>query len=144
MIGKELGHYRIIEPLGKGGMGEVFRARDTRLDRDVALKILPADSGADPAHRKRFEREAKLIASLNHPNIVTIHAVEEIETPTGTVQFLAMEVIEGKTLAEEFSTGRLSLARFFEIAIPLADAVSVAHDKGIVHHCRLRLPRAQP
>ena len=129
MIGKTLGHYKIVASLGKGGMGEVYRARDTRLDRDVALKILPADSGADPERGKRFEREAKLIASLNHPNIVTIHAVEEIDG----VHFLAMEVIEGKTLADIVPDGGLPLARIFEIAIPLTDALSCAHGKGITH-----------
>jgi len=129
MTGKELGHYRIIEPLGKGGMGEVYRARDTRLDRDVALKILPAESGSDPSHGKRFQREAKLIASLNHPNIVTIHAVEDI----GGVQFLAMELIEGPTLAEVIPDAGLPLERIFEIAIPLADALSCAHNKDITH-----------
>jgi len=133
MIGKELGHYRIIEALGKGGMGEVYRARDTRLDRDVALKILPADSGAEPSRSKRFEREAKLIASLNHPNIVTIHAVEEIATSTGSVQFLVMEVVEGKTLSNIIPPDGLPLERIFEIAIPLTDALSSAHGKGITH-----------
>ena len=129
MIGKTLGHYKIVASLGKGGMGEVYRARDTRLDRDVALKILPAESGADPERGKRFQREAKLIASLNHPNIVTIHAVEEIDG----VHFLAMEVIEGKTLADIVPDGGLPLARIFEIAIPLTDALSCAHGKGITH-----------
>jgi serine/threonine protein kinase len=129
MIGKTLGHYKIVASLGKGGMGEVYRARDTRLDRDVALKILPAESGAHPERGKRFQREAKLIASLNHPNIVTIHAVEEIDG----VHFLAMEVIEGKTLADIVPDGGLPLARIFEIAIPLTDALSCAHGKGITH-----------
>jgi serine/threonine protein kinase len=129
MIGKVLGQYRIVESLGKGGMGEVYRARDTRLDRDVALKVLPADAGDDPARGKRFEREAKLIASLNHPNIVTVYAVEEIDG----VRFLAMEVVEGKTLDEVIPAGGLPLDLFFEIAIPLADALSSAHAKGITH-----------
>lgn len=91
MIGKQLAHYRIVDSLGRGGMGELFVAEDTRLNRKVALKLLPADMAADPDRRARFEREAKAIAALNHPNIVTIHSVEEVEG----LHFITMELVEG-------------------------------------------------
>jgi Tol biopolymer transport system component len=129
LIGRKLGHYEVTAPLGRGGMGEVYRARDTRLGREVALKVLPADSADDPARRSRFEREARLVASLNHPNVVGIHAVEEIDG----VRFLAMELVEGRTLAHEIPAEGLPLERFFEIAIPLADALASAHARGITH-----------
>ena len=118
--GSSLAHYEILEQLGAGGTGEVYRARDTRLDRDVALKVLPADSARDPEHRQRFEREAKAVAALKHPNIVTIHSVEEVDG----VHFLTMELVEGQTLAEILPANGLPLDRFFEVAIPLTDAVS--------------------
>ncbi len=91
MVGKTLGHYEILEPLGKGGMGEVYRARDTRLDRDVAIKVLPEDFATDQERLGRFEREAKTVAALDHPNIVTVHSVEEVEG----VHFITMQLVEG-------------------------------------------------
>src|SRR4029077_10877417 len=94
MIGRTLGHYRITTSIGAGGMGEVYRATDTKLGRDVALKVLPADVASDPERLERFQREAKALAALDHPNIVTIHSVEE----TGAVHFLTMQLVEGQSL----------------------------------------------
>ncbi|MGH9440929.1 MAG: protein kinase domain-containing protein, partial [Thermoanaerobaculia bacterium] len=127
--GTRFGPYEILSPLGAGGMGEVYRARDSRLRRDVAIKVLPEQVAGNPELLARFEREARSLAAVNHPNIVTIYAVEEAEG----IQFLAMELVEGKTLDLAIPSGGLSLARFFEIAAPLADALSAAHERGIVH-----------
>ena len=110
-------------------MGEVYRARDTKLGRDVAVKVLPQSVSADPERLARFEREARALASLNHPNIVTVYSVEE----SGEVRLLAMELVEGSTLDLAIPAGGLPLSRFSEIAIPLADALSAAHERGIVH-----------
>jgi serine/threonine protein kinase/Flp pilus assembly protein TadD len=129
LIGRSLGHYRITAAIGAGGMGEVYRATDTKLGRDVAIKMLPAAVAQDPERLARFEREARSLASLNHPNIVTIFSVEE----DGGSRFLAMELVEGETLDTLLAAGGLPLARFFEIAVPLADALSAAHERGIVH-----------
>jgi len=129
MIGKTLAHYKITALLGKGGMGEVYRARDTRLDRDVALKILPADVAADPERLQRFRREAKTVAGLNHPHIVTLHSVEE---DAGT-HFLTMELVEGRGLDRILPPEGLPLPRFFEIGTAVADALAAAHGKGIIH-----------
>lgn len=128
MIGSRLGHYEVLEKLGQGGMGEVYRARDTRLDRDVALKILPA-ADADPERSARFEREARAVASLRHPNIVTVH---DVGLQDG-LRYLAMELVEGETLTKRIPRDGLHLERFLEIAIPLCDAVASAHAKGITH-----------
>ncbi len=128
MIGKDLSHYRILEKLGSGGMGEVYVAEDTKLHRNVALKILPPEMATEE-RRHRFEREAQAIAALNHPNIVTIHSVEETEG----VHFITMELVKGKTLTELIPKKGLALNKFLEIAIPLADAVSTAHEQGITH-----------
>src|SRR4029078_8433541 len=124
-----LGPYEIVSPLGSGGMGEVYRARDTKLNRDVALKILPEDLAKDPERATRFEVEARAVAALRHPNIVTIYAVEEVDG----VRFMAMELVEGKTLAQVIPPGGLALDRFLDIASPLAGAVAPAHAKGITH-----------
>jgi len=110
-------------------MGEVYRAKDTKLGREVAIKVLPESVSADPERLTRFEREARALASLNHPNIVTVYSVEE----AGDMRLLAMELVEGQTLDLAISTSGLSLSRFFEIAVPLADALSAAHERGIVH-----------
>ncbi|HKC24782.1 MAG TPA: protein kinase, partial [Thermoanaerobaculia bacterium] len=127
--GTRLGPYEIVSPLGAGGMGEVYRAKDTKLGRDVAIKVLPESLSADPERLTRFEREARALASLNHPNIVTVYSVEE----AGGVRLLAMELVEGQTLDADVASGGLPLPRFFEIAVPLADALSAAHERGIVH-----------
>ena len=129
VIGKRLGHYEIQAKIGAGGMGEVYRALDTRLEREVALKILPPQMAQDSERRQRFEREAKAVAALRHPHIVTIHSVEEAEGCT----FLTMELLEGHTLAQAMPPGGFPLERFLELAIPIADAVGHAHSKGITH-----------
>ena len=129
MIGQTLGHYRILELLGKGGMGEVYLAEDTKLQRRVALKVLSADLVGDDDRRQRFEREARAAAAINHPNIVTIHSVEE----AGGVPFLTLELVDGQTLSEVIPPNGLPLDRLLQLAIPLADAVGAAHQKGITH-----------
>ena len=131
--GQQLLHYRLIEKIGEGGMGEVFLAEDTKLQRRVALKVLPEEMAADPDRRTRFEREARAVAALNHPNIVTLHSVEKTDTSTGSVHFITMEFVEGKTLTEMLPRSGFALNRLLEIAIPLADAVSCAHRAGITH-----------
>jgi serine/threonine protein kinase/tetratricopeptide (TPR) repeat protein len=127
--GQTLSHYRLTEKLGEGGMGVVWRARDTRLDRDVAIKVLPEGLADDPARRALFEREAKAVAALHHPNIVTIYAVAE---EAGKL-FFTMELVEGEPLSRMIEPGGFPPERFFEIAIPLADAVAAAHARGIIH-----------
>ena len=130
MIGRTLGHYEIVALIGRGGMGEVYRARDTKLDRDVALKVLPRDVARDPARLERFSREAKMIAGLNHPHIVTLHAVEE----AGGVHFLVMELVDGEPLDVSLrSTNVFPIKKVVEIGIAVADALATAHDKGIIH-----------
>jgi Tol biopolymer transport system component len=127
--GTRLGPYEILAPLGAGGMGEVYRAHDPRLKRDVALKVLPAELASEPERLGRFQREAETLAALNHPHIVTIYSVEEADEH----RFLTMELVEGKTLSKVIPRGGLPLSRFFQIAIPLAEAVSAAHEKGVIH-----------
>jgi len=127
--GTLLGSYEVVGPLGKGGMGEVWRARDTKLGREIAVKILPDEFAADPDRLARFGREAKVLASLNHPNIVTIHSVEEADG----IHFLTMELVEGKTLSQLIDEEDLADERFSELAGTLAEALGAAHDKGIIH-----------
>ena len=129
MIGQTLAHYKILEKIGSGGMGDVYLAEDTKLDRKIALKVLPPELAENEERRARFTREAKAIAALNHPNIVTVYSVEQ----AGDVHFITMELVKGKTLTELLPSSGLSLAKFFEIAIPLADAVAAAHQEGITH-----------
>jgi len=129
MIGKSLNHYRILRCLGVGGMGEVYAAEDTRLKREVALKILPSEMAGDPVRRERFKREAQMVAALDHPNIVAIYSVEAADS----VHFFTMQLVEGKSLDELIPEGGFPLAEFLEIAIPLADALGAAHGKGITH-----------
>jgi serine/threonine protein kinase len=127
--GTTLGLYRIVSKLGEGGMGDVYRAHDARLGRDVALKVLPSDVAADADRLERFRREARALAALNHPHIVTIFSIEEADG----VPFLTMELVEGHSLEHLVSDGGLSLPRLFDIGIALADALSAAHRRGIVH-----------
>jgi len=127
--GTRLGPYEIVSTLGAGGMGMVYRARDTRLGRDVAIKVLPQHLSTSIEARARFEREASAIAALKHPNIVTIHSIEE----SAGIRFMVMELVEGRMLADVIAGGDVSLERFLEMAVPLADAVCAAHAKGIVH-----------
>jgi eukaryotic-like serine/threonine-protein kinase len=124
-----LGHYRILEPIGEGGMGEVYAAEDTRLHRRIALKVLPRLLAGDPERRLRFEREAQAIAALNHPNIVTIHSVEEADgTP-----FLTMEMVDGKPLTDVIPRDGLPLPTLLRIAIAISDAIAAAQQRGITH-----------
>ncbi len=127
--GTRLGTYEILSSLGAGGMGEVYRARDTRLGREVAVKVLPAEVAAFPERLARFEREARTVAGLNHPNIVTLHSVEDEDG----VRFLTMELVEGQTLVDLMTPGGLPLSRILELAIPLTDALTAAHARGVVH-----------
>jgi len=129
MLGKTLNHYTIIESLGKGGMGEVYLARDAKLNRKVALKVLDPGTAGDASRRARFEREAQAIAALNHPNIVTVYSVEE----AGGTHFITMELIEGTTLGEMIQPGGMELKRLFDIGLALSDALVVAHQQGITH-----------
>src|SRR5512139_2567979 len=124
-----LGPFEIVGVLGSGGMGEVYKARDTRLDRTVAIKVLPAYASADPERRARFEREAKTIAGLNHPNICTLHDVGEHEGST----FLVMEHLTGETLAQRLEKGPLPLEQALGVATEIADALSAAHRQGVIH-----------
>ena len=127
--GARLGPYEIVSTLGRGGMGEVYKARDSRLNRFVALKVLPDTAALDPERRDRFEREARAIAALNHPHIVTIHSVETVDG----VPLLTMELVEGRALSDVIPKGGLPLAEVLKIAIAVADAVAAAHQKGITH-----------
>jgi serine/threonine protein kinase len=127
--GSRLNHYAIVSLIGGGGMGEVYRATDTRLERDVALKVLPRDVPGDATRLERFRREARAVAALNHPNIVTIHSVEE----SGGVHFLTMELVEGRTLDAVIDGKGLTAEQFLVVAVPLADAVAAAHRAGITH-----------
>jgi serine/threonine protein kinase len=129
MIGQSLGHYRIIERIGAGGMGVVYRARDERLERDVALKVLPAGALADEETRKRFRREALALSKLNHPNIATIH---DFNTERN-VDFLAMEYISGVTLSEKSLPGGLPEAEVISLGKQAAEALEAAHEQGIIH-----------
>ena len=124
--GQRLGAYEVIALLGSGGMGQVYRAHDPRLQRDIALKVLRTD---DPEHRRRFEREALSVAALNHPNIVTIHTVEEAEG----IPFLTMELVEGTPLSAVIPPGGLPLHDILPLAIAICEALAAAHDRGIVH-----------
>jgi len=126
--GTRLGPYEIHSALGAGGMGEVYRARDTRLGRDIALKVV-SESFTDPERLARFRREAQLLAALNHPHIATIHGLEESEI----TQFLVMELVEGDTLAERLIAGPIPVAEALTIAHQVTEALQAAHDKGIIH-----------
>lgn len=127
--GTKLGPYEILGPLGAGGMGEVYRAKDTRLDRIVAIKVLPSHLSGDPDLRQRFEREARAVSSLNHPHICTLHDIGHQEG----ADFLVMEYIEGETLSERLQKGPLAIADLLRYSIHIADALDKAHKKGIIH-----------
>jgi serine/threonine-protein kinase len=129
MIGRTIGHYEVLDELGAGGMGVVYRARDTRLGREVAVKLLPEEMAGDRRALERFEREARAASALNHPNIVTLHSIEEADG----LHFLTMELVEGQSLNHLIPQSGLSLERFFDIATPLGDALVAAHDRGITH-----------
>ena len=127
--GTKLAHYEIIEPIGKGGMGEVYRARDGKLDRDVAIKVLPEEFARDKERLARFEREAKLLASLNHPNIASIYGLEESDG----VKALVLELVEGPTLAERIAEGPIPIEEALPIARQMAEALEAGHEAGVIH-----------
>ncbi len=127
--GQQVAHYRIVGKIGAGGMGEVYRATDTKLGRDVALKVMPSELARDADRLARFQREARAVAALNHPHIVTIYSVED----AGGVHFLTMELVDGQPLDRLIPASGLALEQVVEIASALADALSAAHEKGIVH-----------
>ena len=124
-----LGTYELVGPLGAGGMGEVYRAKDLRLGREVAVKVLPAEVASSPDRLARFEREARTVAGLNHPNIVTLFSVEDEDG----VRFLTMELVEGQTLSTLVTPGGLPLPRVLDLSIPLTDALAAAHERGVIH-----------
>ncbi len=143
-VGSRLGPYEISALLGVGGMGEVYRARDTRLGRTVALKVLPSEATADPERRQSFEEEARTVAALNHPNICVLYDIGEgvpsgvgglapSAQPLAPVHFLVMEHLEGKSLAERLVEGPLPLEQALDVAIQMADALDKAHGNGVVH-----------
>src|SRR4029453_17292521 len=127
--GTRFGPYEIRSALGAGGMGEVYRARDTRLERTVAIKILPAQFSSDPIRKQRFEREAKTISSLNHPHICTLHDIGHQDG----VDYLVMECVEGETLATRLEKGPLPLDQALKYGAQIADALDKAHSSGVVH-----------
>jgi len=155
MIGETLGHYKILDLLGAGGMGEVYRAEDMTLDREVALKVLPAELSADPDRLARFEREAKVLAALNHPNIAAIYSLESAEVgteagrdgvevdsreaveeglaPSRRISFLVMELAEGEDLAERIARGPIPMDQGLAMALQIAEALEAAHAIGVVH-----------
>jgi len=127
--GRKLSHYRLVEKIGAGGMGEVWKAEDGKLDREVAIKVLPAAFAADPARLARFEREAKILASLNHPNIAAIYGLEESDG----IRFLVLELVPGETLADMVSPGPLPVAEVLEIGRQIAEALEAAHESAVLH-----------
>src|SRR5882672_74255 len=127
--GDRLGPYQIVGPLGAGGMGEVYRAKDTRLGRDVAIKILPAHLSENAEVRERFEREARAISSLNHPHICTLYDIGR----EGSADYFVMELLEGESLASRLERGPMKLDEALRVAAQIADALAAAHKQGIVH-----------
>src|SRR5215813_12513077 len=128
-IGQQFGSFEITASLGKGGMGEVYQARDTRLDRDVAIKTLPEQLAADPDRLARLEREAKLLASLNHPNIGAIYGLEKFDSR----HFLILELVEGEMLADHLGRGSIPVDESLRLAVQISEALQAAHEKGIIH-----------
>jgi serine/threonine protein kinase len=128
-IGQRLGPYEILGAIGAGGMGEVYRAKDTRLDRIVAIKVLPAHLSENPDHQKRFEREAKVISSLSHPNICALYDIGHQDN----IDFLIMEYLEGETLRMRLKDGPMPPRKAVEIGTQIVNGLGAAHEKGIVH-----------
>src|SRR5437660_8216658 len=133
MIGQTLGHYRIDSKLGEGGMGVVYRAFDTHLDRAVAIKVLRPDATASPERKRRFVQEAKSASALNHPGIIHIYDIDTANLPDGPIDFIAMELVPGKTLGQCVGKNGLSLKDTLKYGIQIADALARAHAAGIVH-----------
>jgi serine/threonine-protein kinase len=129
MIGTTLGNFEIHTLLGRGGMGEVYQAKDRKLGRDVAIKVLPKEFAKDGDRVARFQREAKLLASLNHPNIAAIYGLEE----SGGTNFLVLELVEGETLADQIKKGPISVEESLKLALQIAEALEAAHEKGVIH-----------
>ena len=129
LVGKQYGSYRILSLLGAGGMGKVYRARDSKLGREVAIKTMTPEFACDPDRIARFKREAKLLASLNHPNIAAIHGLEE----SGGTTFLVLELVEGETLANRIKAGPIPIAESLKLALQIAEALEAAHEKGVIH-----------
>src|SRR5947209_4323941 len=127
--GTRLGPYEILSAIGAGGMGEVYRARDTTLNRDVAMKVLPESFASDPDRLARFTREAQTVASLNHPNIAHIHGLQE----SGGVRALVMELVEGEDLSQRVARGAIPIDEALPIAKQIAEALEAAHEQGIIH-----------
>src|SRR6516165_5453865 len=128
-IGAHLGAFEIVAAIGAGGMGEVYRARDTKLNRDVALKILPEAFATAPERLARFKREAHVLASLNHPNIAAIYGFED----SGSTHALVLELVEGPTLADRIAKGAIPLDEALPVAKQIAEALEAAHERGIIH-----------
>ncbi len=127
--GTTLGHYEILSAIGKGGMGEVYRATDTRLKREVAIKVLPETLASDSERLARFQREAEVLASLNHPNIAAIYGLED----AGTTKALVMELVEGPTLADRIAQGPIPVSEALPVAKQIAEALEAAHEQNIIH-----------
>src|SRR5574342_630575 len=132
--GARLGSYEVLAKIGEGGMGEVYRARDTRLKRDVAIKVLPDGFATDPDRLARFQREAELLAQLNHPNIAAVYGLEESPAEAGhSVRAIVLELIDGDTLADLIARGPLMMSAALPIARQVAEALEAAHEKGVIH-----------
>ena len=128
MLGTTISHYRVLDKLGSGGMGVVYRAQDTRLGREVAIKVLPESFASDPDRLRRFEQEARAVATLNHPNILAVHDIGTQEkTP-----YIVTELLEGRTLREQLDEGALPVRKAMQCAQQIANGLAAAHDKGIV------------
>ena len=124
-VGQKLAQYEVVEPIGAGGMGEVYRARDTKLGRDVAIKVLPEEFSRDKERLDRFEREAKLLAQLNHSNVATLYGFED--------GYLVMELVEGETLGERIARGPMAVEDALPLFTQIAEGLEAAHEKGIIH-----------
>jgi len=129
MVGKTISHYKVLEKIGEGGMGVVYRATDTKLNRDVALKILPQQFASDSQRMGRFQREAEVLASLDHPNIGQIYGIED----AGQTKALVLQLIEGPTLADKIAQGPIPVEDALKIALQMAEGLEAAHEKGVIH-----------